>query len=140
MGISEGNAKVSFDDNDQAMINFLADYFNKHGSREISINKIIEYVQSEPSEIRERLNRFIGFQMVQEIGKNTIEILPNLLEASIVLKDKRDHDYWKSCELWFRSKWWSLPALFFIVLLPLIVQWIEMIKTVMQWLGLLQET
>ncbi|MCI0665832.1 MAG: hypothetical protein L0220_32645 [Acidobacteria bacterium] len=43
-------------------------------------------------------------------------------------------DHWANIVLWFRSRWWSVPIVVFMVCLPLLVQWIEMVKAILKWL------
>ena len=46
-------------------------------------------------------------------------------------------DRWDEATKLFRSKWWSLPVLVLVVGLPALVTWIGMIKTVLEWMGIL---
>ena len=45
-------------------------------------------------------------------------------------------DYWKGVGAWFRSKPWSIPVLLVVVGIPLAVQWVEGLKTILLWLGI----
>ena len=103
MVFHEGNARVSFDDEDQRLITFLDDYHNKNADRIISIQKIKKDLGSEDADIRNRVKRFVGFQMVNHLENDRIEILPNLFESAIELRE--EPDYWKNCETWFKSRW-----------------------------------
>jgi len=56
----------------------------------------------------------------------------------LLLANPPPADYWKSVITWFRSRWWSIPVLVIAVLLPLMVQWVEMIKTLLRWIGMIE--
>jgi hypothetical protein len=45
-------------------------------------------------------------------------------------------DHWASIVRWFRSRWWSVPLVLIIVCLPLLIQWFEMVKAILDWLDL----
>jgi hypothetical protein len=59
----------------------------------------------------------------------------NFREEIILFTDKLPApDVWSDIVVWFRSKWWSVPFVLIFVCLPLIVQWIQMLQTVVEWL------
>jgi hypothetical protein len=48
-------------------------------------------------------------------------------------------DYWANIVLWFRSRRWSVPFVAIVVCLPLLFQWVEMLKTLLRWMGAIGE-
>lgn len=44
-------------------------------------------------------------------------------------------DYWANIVSWFRSRWWSVPFVVIVVCLPLLSQWVEMLKALLRWFG-----
>jgi hypothetical protein len=47
-------------------------------------------------------------------------------------------DYWNNIVLWFRSRWWSVPLVVVVVCMPLLIQWVEMLKAILQWIGAIE--
>jgi hypothetical protein len=130
-----GPATVSFDERDQELIALLGNHFDRSGNLEIDVMTLPQYGEWGAEDLRRRIDRFKGFQMIEHLANDHLRVLPNLLDVAQQFKSPLQQDYWKKCENWFRSRWWSLPMFAIVVLLPLIVQWIEMIKQVLAGFG-----
>jgi len=64
-----------------------------------------------------------------------IMLTPNGLAAVRQLENRPPPDYWKKAEVWFRSKWWSVPVLLICIGIPWCVGMIDGIKAIFKWFG-----
>jgi hypothetical protein len=118
---------------EQQLIRLLA----KHQDDENDEYRVDLLVKDEVNgnETLRTIDRFRRYGLVEWKTNVTIRILPSLLEAADMLDNPPPADYWKNIVTWFRSRWWSVALLALAVGLPLLVQWIEMLKAVLRWFG-----
>ena len=79
------------------------------------------------------LNRFECYGLIECKGNTCVILQPSILHEIDRLKNPPPRDYWKEISIWFRSRPWSIPVFVVLVVLPLIVQWIEMINKVINY-------
>lgn len=89
-------------------------------------------------DILQTVQRFRRYGLIEWATNVTIRMLPNLLEAADKLDNPSRNDYWASIVAWFRSRWWSVPSVAVVVCIPLLFQWVEMLKTVLWWLRIIE--
>jgi hypothetical protein len=69
------------------------------------------------------------------IGEIRPEIAMHRVELGLFVDRLPKSDYWENVVQWFRSRWWSVPIAIVTVCLPLLFQWVEMLKALLKWLG-----
>ncbi len=74
------------------------------------------------------------------IGEIRPEISMHRDEVALFANRLPPKDYWANIVLWFRSRWWSVPFVAMVVCLPLLFQWVEMLKALLRWLGAIDRT
>lgn len=89
---------------------------------------------NEWSEMFERLfnNRLV--QRPIEGSRAHLELVEITDQGLVSLHEAEHPDHWASIVRWFRSRPWSIGVLAFAVGLPIIVKWIEMLRTVLGWI------
>ncbi len=127
------------DENDKELVRFLAKRFL---NRDISNRDIIGYVEFPHyqdlgcDKILEQCERLNRCGLLQTFSNNGETILPTVLELV---------EYWDNPPLpnlkdelikWFWSRPWSVVVFVVVVGLPLLVTWVSMLKTLLEWLGI----
>ncbi len=125
---------VTFEDEEQAVLRFLADIFHKGNNR--CVFREIPLPEKCDEQWRDKtLQRFANYGLVKWQTTAHIEIKPKLLEVVDKLNNPKKPNYWKkTLEWWFASRWRAAITIA-VVILPLLVQWVEMIRTVLKWIG-----
>ena len=66
---------------------------------------------------------------------DSFTINPVILDVVDQIDNPPPRDYWQEWTAWFRGRKWSLPVLIGVIGLSALIQWIEMLRTVLVWLG-----
>ncbi|HEX3598997.1 MAG TPA: hypothetical protein VHU84_02570 [Lacipirellulaceae bacterium] len=130
---------ASFSNSEEKLIRALAKRRDQGGSR-FGTDEIASFFDNDDHfayGVAQRLVNYGMLSMGDCIDEWRIE--SSVLDAVHQWDHSDPKDYWKSVTRWFKSKWWSIPVLLVFVCLPLLVKWIEMIKTVLIWIGISQQ-
>jgi hypothetical protein len=76
--------------------------------------------------------------LIDLIDRSRIKVLPTCLELVHAWDNPPMPDYWDKMTKWFWSKPWSVVVFLVVVVLPALVGYIVMLKTIAEWLGILK--
>ena len=126
---------VSFEDEEQVVLRFLAKRFHAGGNW--GSFDCIPMPDGCDEQWRSKLiHRLNNYGIIRITSTGSFDIRPLVCEVVDKLDNPVKPNYWKkSLDWWFSAKWRAAITIF-VVLLPLLVQWIEMIRTVLTWLGI----
>ncbi|MGO9115607.1 MAG: hypothetical protein ACLP9L_40890 [Thermoguttaceae bacterium] len=129
------------DDYEKELVRWLAQkYLDREGNlvNVITFPRFQEIGQERAFAARKVLTDAV---LIKGVGSWEIEVLP----SSVALVKQWDNpppeplpDYRDKLSKWFWSKPWSVPVLVVLVGLPAIVTWIGMVKTVLEWTGIIK--
>ena len=72
--------------------------------------------------------------IIRHSSGTEFQILPVIEDIAYQIKNPPPKDYWKGISIWFKSRWWSIPVAVVAVVLPLLFQWYEMLKKLVNWI------
>ncbi|GAB5405487.1 MAG: hypothetical protein Aurels2KO_37180 [Aureliella sp.] len=123
---------VSFEEDEQQAILALAEYYE--GTSEHCDLAHIKLPNGRDLDwMREFCSRLERLQLVGFRGHTHVTIM---LVAASTLKNPKAPDYWAEWYAWWFAARWRTAITVLVVLLPFIVQWIEMIQKILAWLGI----
>ena len=132
---------VDFNDEEAKVIAYLVEHFDKD-DHHVNTGEISAGTQLPLETIKAILERFARDQMVSRVTRGDLwSIEPQLLNVADQLRapSPDERDYPKEIERWFRSKWWSVPVCVLLVVLPALVGYITMIRTLLEWLSVIKK-
>lgn len=124
--------QMEFDDYDVEVIRHLSALFHK-GTEWIDLELFPRYEEVGQERVFRLIARFTQYGFLESQSCSSWLILTPVAEAAYKLDNPPPKDYWADIVKWFRSRPWSVPVVLFIVGLPLIVSWIQMVQTVLGW-------
>jgi hypothetical protein len=127
--------EIHLDDYEEEVVRFLAKRFDG-GGKWVGEGEFPRSEEVGPDKIGTVAGRFINHGWLESQSSDSWTILREVLDVAEGLDHPPPKDYWKGVITWFRGKWWSIPILVIAVVLPLAVQWMEMIVTLIKWIGL----
>jgi hypothetical protein len=122
---------------EQRLINALAARFqsSERMPEFIRIDEIKRETDETITDIENLVDKFVRLQLVEWHGNNTLRILPAILLPSHQIRNPPTPNYLTEITKWWFSSMWRALIAVFIILLPLIVQWIEMIQACVGYLS-----
>lgn len=120
-------ATLTFDKYEIEALRAFAKIFH-NGGQYIDASDFPRYEEVGEEKINQTIARFVRYGYLNQDSSSSYELLPQITEVVDQLDNPPPRDYWKEVEVWFRSKWWSIPFIGFVVLLPILVQWWEWIR------------
>lgn len=130
-------AKLTLSGHEQEALRFLAKQYDQ-SSQYASANQLPCFAVIGREETKAMLDRFSRLRLVEWHTNESVRVLPSVLELIHDLDNPPSPNYWKELfDWWFKSKW-RVAISAFVVLLPLVVQWIEMITKVLSWVGVVK--
>ena len=125
---------AEFSDEEQIVLRFLADRFHAGGNWfEVDSVPIPEGCDEQ---WRDRvLGRLLNYGLIISEASGSFKIRSTIAPFLHQLDNPRKKNYWKELLDWWFSSRWRVAITAFAVVLPLLVQWIVMIKTVLGWIG-----
>lgn len=134
--LPEGNVlPVTFNDREVELILALADHFDR---KEESCNvSDLPGFGEDPRAVEAMLMRFRRLHLTkfESMSGTTVRILPDLVAVAYRLRNPPKPNHWQDFIEWWFSKKWSIPVTLVAVVLPLLVQWVEMLKAVVGWVA-----
>lgn len=127
-------ARGQLNQDEQALVEFLSEEFHR-GEQIANIQTLPGYEKLGSAVVDQMLTRFENYGWIKHQSISQVLIRPAILHIYDQLRNPPEKDYWADVVKWFKSHWWSVPAVAVVVVLPLVVTWIEMIKTVLGWIG-----
>lgn len=118
---------------------FLAQHFREKGKFDyVAYSDFPNYEELGEQQAANIAQRFKSFGWVGSVAAGTFKVEPAILDIAYQLDNPPPKDYWKRTVTWFRSNRWSVPFVLILIVLPLLVQWVEMIKTLLRWVRILE--
>jgi hypothetical protein len=71
-------------------------------------------------------------------GGRSLKIDPTILEVVHYLDNPPPPDHWQNLTVWFRSKWWSLPVLLIAFGVPALWSWVQVLRGLLEWFGVIK--
>ncbi len=129
------------DDYEKELVRWLAQKYLDHEGGMISVADFPRYQEVGRERAFDARERLTNAGLIEGVASWEIEVLP----ACVELVRQWDNpppeplpDYRDKLSKWFWSKPWSVPVLVVLVGLLAIVTWIGMIKTVLEWFGIIK--
>ena len=129
--------KVFFSDYEQEAIRHLAKCYSD-GGKSMCLAWFPRFKELGEEKVRHVADRLANFGMFKWDSTDSGEILVHVLDVAEQIDHPPLRDRWDEATKWYRSKWWSLPVLVVVVGLPAIVTWIGMLKTILEWMGIIK--
>jgi hypothetical protein len=130
-------ATVKFSEYEQEVIHFLAKRYSDEGNL-VFLGEFPRFEELGRDKIVEVAKRLARLQMVEWHTNERLEIFPNVLAVANQLDNPPLRDYWDEATKRFRSKRWSLLVLGLVFGLPAAITWIGMLKTFLEWFGIVK--
>ncbi|MEO9933351.1 hypothetical protein [Rhodopirellula bahusiensis] len=132
-------AKLTFTDDEKEVLRFLDERFHA-GAKWVDVSSV-PLPNGCDEQWRDRIvSRLETYGLIRFDSNSSFVLDPRIAELVYQLNNPPKPNYWKSTiEWWFSAKWRAAITVL-TILLPLIVQWVEMIKTVLRWIGVLDST
>lgn len=129
-------ASLEFNDDEVTIILCLADLRENCEVNRFSTDAIVRKSGMDPHFVGDTLNRLKNYGVLQfeDSGDASISINLTIFEYRDQIQNPPLPNHWKSLSAWWFSKRWTLPVTVVVVALPLVTQWIEMLKTLVGWL------
>ncbi len=128
--------KLTLNDREQEVARWLAKRFEKGGNL-FDITSLCAEFRISQEEGLSIIQRFDRYGFISAVSSTTAEIEPTVMDVVDQLENPPLRDYWAELAAWFRSKRWSVLVVILLIVLPLLVQWVEMLGTLLRWLNML---
>ena len=127
---------AEFSDDEQIVLRFIAGRFHNGGSW--FALESIPIPEGCDVQWRDRLlGRLSNYGLIRSQSCDSFEIRPTIAPLLDQLDNPPKKNYWKELLDWWFSSRLRVGVTAFVILLPLLVQWIGMIKTVLEWIGVI---
>lgn len=120
------------------VLRFLSSHYQQSSDR-LDINAIPGIEEIPDSERGDFLDRFCRLGFVKWASNASVKIQPVVVDAVYDLDHPPVVNQWSKLIQWWFSASWRAYLTAAVVVLPLLVQWIQMIQTVLSWIGVVQE-
>lgn len=127
-------AKVEFSEYEQEVIHFLAKHFSEK-DQHVEFSEFPHFEELGRNKILEVAERLARFGLLEDHTNRSMTILPGVIDVAEKLNNPPVRDRWEETTKWFRSKWWSLPVLGLLVGLPALKGWVDIVKSIAEWMG-----
>ncbi len=124
--------QMEFDDYEVEVIRHLSELYH-NGAQWIDEVNFPRYEEVEQERLYKLIARFTQYDFIEGQTTSSWSILPTVAEVAYKLDNPPPKDHWAGIMTWFRSRWWSVPFFLLVVGLPLVVTWIQMAQTVLEW-------
>jgi hypothetical protein len=103
---------------------------------EVAYKDLPGYKDPGYDKIQPVLSRLIQLKLLRGFSDKAIKVLPGCVELVHTWENPPLPDRWGEATKWFRSKRWSLPVLVIAVGLPALKGWVDVIKMLLDWMGI----
>ena len=126
-----------FKDDEIQVLEHLSNCFFA-GDEDLDIGKVPIPDGRDRKWLNATLSRFANHDMLSVVMRGVIRLdKPKLVEILHEIENPPKPNYWNELMTWWFSSKWKVGITAFAVILPLLVQWVEMTRTVLRWVGLL---
>lgn len=126
--------KFTFSDEEVEVLRFLSERFHRGGSR-FSVSSV-PIPDGCDEQWRWRIvGRLANYGYIESETIDSYRIYSGIASLVDRIDNPPPQNHWKELLTWWFASRWRAAVTAFLVILPLIVQWIAMIKTVLEWIG-----
>ena len=134
--MSSAASKVKFSEREIRFLTFLRD-------RYLSPQSMSHYVQTSEvprendettAEIKNIISKFERFKLLKWETTGAFSIQESLVELVHDIENPPARNHLSEWTIWWFGKPWRAAISAVVIILPLIVQWIEMLKTMLDWI------
>ena len=126
-------ASIKISDEEKAFFIMLADRYLQ-GGKYVHLREFPVSANADQSVAMNLGLRYVNLGILRPFTESQFEIPDKIVEIAHQLKNPPPKDYWADISTWFRSKPWSIPVFFVLIALPLLVQWVQMIQYLLNWI------
>ncbi len=130
-------AEPILDDYEKELVRFFAQRDREH-QEVVSREELPRHHEVDDHTEAVALNRIDEAGLIDLFTRSQVKVLPACVELVHAWDNPPLPDYRDKVTKWFWSKRWSLPVLVVFVGLPALVTWIGMLKTILEWFGIVK--
>jgi len=131
-------AMIGFSDEEQEYIRALAEHYDKTGTV-IALKDLPRYEEFGQQKVLDLVARLKRYDFVEFHSRDSLKIFPLVLDIVDQIDNPPVPNYWQELRKWLLKSKWRVAIVAAFVLLPLIVKWVEMLKTMLTWIGVMSE-
>jgi hypothetical protein len=128
--------EIDLSDHERECLLFLARLYDS-GHTRAQIKSFPRHDQLGKEAIHNVIVRFRKYGFIDWDSNVAVTIYGTVVDAAHQIEKPPPPDYWHDIQIWFQAWPWSIPVVVVAVGLPLIVEWIRIIRTVLEWLGVI---
>lgn len=119
-------------------LRFLADRYLSAGrmAERVRAQEIPRADSESEGDVKTRLSFFQRMGWVEWATNESVNVKPAAVDYIHQLDNPEPKNYLTEWTVWWFSSRWRAVVSIITIVLPLLVKWIEMIKTVLRWTGL----
>lgn len=133
MPIAKG---MQLTEDEKAAVLFLADRY-RQSRGEVDIDEIPGMKSLGPMEAQSFVNQLCRRGFAERSSDGFVSALPPTMEVAHDIEHPPVANQWNRLIQWWFASWWRTAIAAIAVILPLLVQWIQMIRTILAWCGLI---
>lgn len=129
------NASIEFSDEEIEIVKLLAtsrEHTEFNMFRRMFIQERLDLPEETVRAACLRLHNF-GYITHRDSEGDSFSIESTIFTLRYAIDNQPLPNHWKNLIDWWFSKRWSMLVTAFVVVLPLIAQWVEMTKTILDW-------
>lgn len=130
-------AEPVLDDYEKELVRFFAQRCREHHEL-VERTELPRHQEVDDHTEAVALNRLDEAELISIFTRSQVKVLPACVELVQAWDNPPLPDYRDKATKWFWSKWWSLPVWLVFVGLPALVGYIVMLKTILEWLGIVK--
>ncbi|MGO8750272.1 MAG: hypothetical protein ACLQNE_30375 [Thermoguttaceae bacterium] len=128
---------LSFSDHEKDLVRLGARHYSDKGGI-VAYDELYRLKELGRELVSPMVERLKGFGLFESIDAGSIKALPACVELVHAWDNPPTPDYRDKITKWFWSKRWSAAVYIVVVVLPALVCWIAMLKTLLEWLGIVK--
>ena len=125
---------AEFSDDEKVVVRFIAERFH-NGGNWFDVESVPLPDGCDESWRYRILGRLKNYGLIASSSEGSYDIRATIAPILEQMDNPPKPNYWRHLlEWWFASKWRTTVTAF-VIILPLLVQWVVMIQTVLKWIG-----
>ena len=134
--MSSAASKVKFSEREIRFLSFLRDRYltSTSMSHYVPTTEVPRENDETADEIKNMISKFTRFNLLKWETTGAFSIQHSLIELVHEIENPPARNHLSEWTIWWFAKPWRAAISVVAIILPLIVQWIEMLKTTLAWL------
>jgi hypothetical protein len=135
--MSSAASKVKFSEREIRFLTFLRDRYltSKSMSHYVQTTEVPRESDETIDQIKNMISKFARFNVLKWETTGAFSIQQSLIELVHEIENPPARNHLSEWTIWWFGKPWRAAISAVAIILPLIVQWIEMLKTVLDWVS-----